>query len=190
MLRAARGLLGRIGTGIAYAIPRCRTPPVGSITGLGPRSVPRLCGRRRLDLQLAMTGATGPRAVSFGLGCGFCFWGENLAAAMVGATESDWASLLVLMGCLGASKCLDLSGSLRPGRAHSLRAWAQNVPVRRRHSRTGVNGAGLSSGGREKPCQSLPRTRQERPRRLFERRQAHSRTVRSSAMKSALQPGL
>ena len=82
-----------------------------------------------LTLQLAMTGATGPALLSFGLGCGILFCGDKIVRPMVARNGVRLAFVWILMGCLGGFEVLGLVGLvIGPVVLTLLRElWQQNV---------------------------------------------------------------
>jgi predicted PurR-regulated permease PerM len=82
-----------------------------------------------LALQLAMTGATGPALLSFGLGCGVIFCGDKIVRPIVARNGVRLAFVWVLIGCLGGFEVLGLVGLvLGPVVLTLLRElWQQNV---------------------------------------------------------------
>jgi len=82
-----------------------------------------------LTLQLAITGATGPALLSFGLGCGVLFCGDKIVRPMVARNGVRLGFAWVLMGCLGGFEVLGLVGLVvGPVVLTLLRElWQQNV---------------------------------------------------------------
>lgn len=99
-------------TGIAYAIAAVpHAVQWASLTGF-LALVPFLgyAAVAALTLQLAMTGATGPALLSFGLGCGVIFCGDKIVRPMVARNGVRLAFVWVLVGCLGGFEVLGLVG--------------------------------------------------------------------------------
>jgi predicted PurR-regulated permease PerM len=118
-------------TGIAYAIAGVpHAAEWASITGL-LAFVPFLgyVAVAALTLQLAMTGATGPALLSFGLGCGVLFCGDKIVRPMVARNGVRLNFVWVLVGCLGGFEVLGLVGLVvGPVVLTLLRElWQQNV---------------------------------------------------------------
>jgi predicted PurR-regulated permease PerM len=125
------GLFDGFATGIAYAIAAVpHAAQWASITGL-LALVPFLgyVAVAALTLQLAMTGATGPALLSFGLGAGVLFFGDKIVRPMVARNGVRLGFVWVLMGCLGGFEVLGLVGLvLGPVVLTLLRElWQQNV---------------------------------------------------------------
>jgi predicted PurR-regulated permease PerM len=118
-------------TGIAYAIVGVpHAAQWASITGF-LALVPFLgyVAVVALTLQLAITGATGPALLSFGLGCGVLFCGDKILRPMVARNGVRLGFVWVLMGCLGGFEVLGLVGLvIGPVVLTLLRElWQQNV---------------------------------------------------------------
>ena len=125
------GLFDGFAIGIAYAILAVpHAAQWASITGL-LAIVPFLgyVAVVALTLQLAMTGATGPALLSFGLGCGVLFCGDKILRPMVARNGVRLGFVWVLMGCLGGFEVLGLVGLvIGPVVLTLLRElWQQNV---------------------------------------------------------------
>ena len=125
------GLFDGFAIGLAYAILAVpHATQWASITGL-LAIVPFLgyVAVVALTLQLAMTGATGPALLSFGLGCGVLFCGDKIVRPVVARNGVRLGFVWVLMGCLGGFEVLGLIGLvIGPVVLTILRElWQQNV---------------------------------------------------------------
>ena len=106
------GLFDGCATGLVYAIAGVtRAALWGAITGL-LALVPFLgyVAVTALALQLAMTGATTPALVSFGLGCLVLFCGDKIVRPMVAGEGTHLRFVWFLMACLGGFEVLGLVG--------------------------------------------------------------------------------
>jgi len=125
------GLFDGFATGIAYAIAAVpHAVQWASITGF-LALVPFLgyVAVAALTLQLAMTGATGPALLTFGLGYGVLFCGDKIVRPLVARNGVRLGFVWVLMGCLGGFEVLGLVGLvIGPVVLTLLRElWQQNV---------------------------------------------------------------